>query len=184
VVSKFGHFLCWSKMLTKKEEGLQLMREKLNILFKYSALAILIVFGFITIIGTGGDDEKSGHTANIDGEWDFTYGWDDLPGKSEPQRFVFTQDGKNVTFTGSFVTPPPQTVYECEGEGTVNGNELEITAWNDDVAIDLTVVFYTGLIDNLDTRIVGMVEGDISWEATWGDNNYASGIWSAEKCGS
>jgi len=160
------------------------MRQKLNTLFKYSALAILIVFGFITIIGTGGDDEKSKPTANIEGEWDFTYGWDDEPGKSEPQRFVFTQDGKNVTFTGSFVTPAGQgyIVYQCEGEGTVNGDELEIIAWNDDEAIDLTVTFYTGLIDNLGTRIVGMVEGDISWEATWGDGIYGSGIWSAEKC--
>jgi hypothetical protein len=171
-------------MLTKKKRGLHLMRKNLTILFKYSTLAIVIIFGFITIIGTSGDDEESGHTANIEGEWDFTYGWDNVVGRSDPQRFVFKQDGKDVTFIGSFVTPPPEnTIYYCEGEGTINGDEIEITAWNDDEAINLTVDFYTGLIDGLETRIVGMIEGDISWYATWGVDNNAAGIWSADKCG-
>jgi hypothetical protein len=169
---------------SQKKRGLYLMRKNLNKLFKYSTLAIIIIFGFITIIGTGGDDEESGHTANIEGEWDFTYGWDNVVGRSDPQRFVFKQDGKNVTFTGTFVTPPPeQTIYPCEGEGTINGDEIEITAWNDDEAINLTVIFYTGLIDDLETSMVGIIEGDISWEAIWGDSNYAAGIWSADRCG-
>jgi len=182
VVSKIDRFLYAFEMLTKKRGGFYSMRGKGTILFKYSALIILFVFGVITIIGSSGDDDKkSTPTSDIAGEWDFTYGWDNLPGISQPQRFVFTQDGKNVTFTGSFVTPD-NVVYPCEGEGTVKGDELEITAWNDDVNINLTVIFYTGLIDNLDTRIVGMIEDDISWEATWGIDNNGSGIWSAEKC--
>jgi hypothetical protein len=171
-------------MVTKKKEGFQFMRKHLNILFKYSVLTILIIFGLITIIGTGGDDDKSGHTANIEGEWDFTYGWDGVVGRSDPQRFVFTQDGKNVTFTGTFVTSD-RTVYDCVGEGTINGDELEITAWNDDVDINLIVYFYTGLIDDLETSIIGLIEGGngISWYATWGVDNSAAGIWSADKCG-
>ncbi len=158
------------------------MRGKRTVLFKYSALIILIVFGVITIIGSSGDDDKkSTPTSNIEGDWDFTYSWSYLPGVSQPQRFVFSQDGKDVTFTGTFVTSD-NTVYPCEGEGTINGDELTITAWNND--IDLIVIFYTGLIDNLDTRIVGMVESDVSWEATWEVDNFASGTWSAEKCSS
>jgi hypothetical protein len=170
-------------MVTKKKEGFHLMREKCYRLFKYSTLAIVIVFGLITIIGTGGDDDKkSVHTSNIEGLWEVTYTYLWEPGEYGPYIFEFTQEGNDVTFTGKFQTAPYGEVYNCIGEGVIEGDELTIIAWNDDE--NLTVTFYTGLIDNLDTRIVGMVENNISWHATWGDGNSASGRWSADKCGS
>jgi len=161
------------------------MRQKLNTLFKYSALAILIVFGFITIIGTGGDDDKkSAHTSNIEGTWNVKYTYNDQPADYGPYVFEFTQDGNKVTLvSGEIQLDTSGPVFDLiEGQGTINGYEVEFTAWNE--AENLDVVF-TGLFSNLDTIIsIDSVDSgdDISWSATWGENESAVGRWRAVKC--
>lgn len=117
----------------------------------FSGFVFLILALFIVSL--------SAQDVNVSGDWELTM---ETPRGEVTQEVHFEQDGKNLTVT---MTGPRG---EAEGEGTINGNEIEWSIIRSTDRGEFTMTF------------TGTVEGnEMSGEVQLGD--FGSREWTAKK---
>lgn len=130
--------------------------------FHYLLISLVVITGFFSIVGSGGEEENGCTPIDVEGVWEFYFTKTKIgiAGTFGPYLGVFEQSGNDITFT----------IDDDEGVGTIVCGEFADVSdiafsWTDDEG------FYTatGIANTF------MMSGD--WEA----NGAPIGTWRAEK---